>query len=179
MVFTATFLCGTEAPVEMDRRTYCRRAGVAGLAALAGCFGPQATDNGDGGDDASPDAAGNRTSDTGRTTDPGGGPAGSRAGTWPSFGVDHRNIGVASDGVGPATAEHLWAAIDDAPTVLCGPTVADGTVYVGSAADALHAVDADTGEERWRYGTASYVPAAPEIVDGTSTPWTRTASSTR
>lgn len=44
------------------------------------------------------------------------------------------------------------------------------TVYVGTnwRDDGLYAIDADTGEERWRYGEGLYTPySAPTVVDGT------------
>lgn len=44
------------------------------------------------------------------------------------------------------------------------PTVRDGVVYAGSAAGTLHAVDLETGEERWSYRTEGKVRSTP-VVD--------------
>lgn len=82
---------------------------------------------------------------------------------WPTFGRDHQHTGVDDDGTGPRTDTVAWNAISDARTVPCSPTVVDGTVYVGSAAKAVHAIDAVTGEEKWRYDTKRYVGAAPAV----------------
>lgn len=57
-------------------------------------------------------------------------------------------------------------AVGDAPTVLCSPTVVDETVVVGSAAPAVHAFDAATGEPVREHGTGSYVETAPAVADG-------------
>jgi outer membrane protein assembly factor BamB len=48
---------------------------------------------------------------------------------------------------------------------LSSPAVADGVVYVGSA-EGVHAVDARTGQELWRYATSGPVAVAPAIADG-------------
>jgi outer membrane protein assembly factor BamB len=47
------------------------------------------------------------------------------------------------------------------------PTVRDGVVYVGSAAGALHALDLETGKERWRYTTDGKVRSTPAVAAGT------------
>jgi outer membrane protein assembly factor BamB len=126
----------------MDRRRFVRRVAGLGALGLSGCLARDlqpATDA-----DATP-------------TDPG---------NWPTFGADHGHTGSHPDGVGPAAGRIAWSAIDDAPTVLCSPTVVDGTVYVGSAADAIDAFDAATGDRRWRFPTVDYVETAPTVVGG-------------
>ena len=139
----------------MHRRQVCRLLGAGGLLGVAGCLdGPSEADT------QSP------------TDDPADGPTDTpaRAGVttgWPTFGRDHRHTGVSEAGSGPETPDIAWTAVEDAPTVLCSPTVTDGVVYVGSAANAVHAFDAATGDERWRYDTTSYVGTAPAVVDGT------------
>lgn len=77
--------------------------------------------------------------------------------------------------------------VDLGHRVKAAPTVVDGTVYVGTVGDgplvvdgdtdedafeacALVALDADSGEERWRYdefGRKERVEAAPAVADGT------------
>ena len=50
--------------------------------------------------------------------------------------------------------------------VFSGPTVSDGTLYVGSRDRHLYALDAGTGEERWRYRTGAAVTSTPAVADG-------------
>jgi len=68
---------------------------------------------------------------------------------------------------GPDADDVAWTAIEDAPTVLCSPTVSDGTVFVGSAANAVHAFDAESGDLKWEHATRSYVSTAPAVVGDT------------
>lgn len=129
----------------MRRRTFCRLVGALGSAGLGGALAGCLTRAGPGGPavDGPPSAPGD----------------------WPTFGADQGHTGFSPGGAGPASGTVSWSAIGDAPTVLCSPTVKDGTVYVGSAADALHAFDAATGEPAWEFSTTSYVPTAPTVVD--------------
>ena len=43
------------------------------------------------------------------------------------------------------------------------PTVSDDVVYVGADDNALHAVNADTGESVWRYETADNITSSPVV----------------
>ena len=45
------------------------------------------------------------------------------------------------------------------------PAVGNGIVYIGADDNALHAVDADTGELIWRYETADNVTSSPAIYE--------------
>lgn len=45
------------------------------------------------------------------------------------------------------------------------PIVADGTVYAGAIDDDVYAVDADSGEVRWRFDAGGTAYAAPEVTD--------------
>lgn len=61
----------------------------------------------------------------------------------------------------------LWRA-DTAGEVYSSPAVVDGTVYLGSKSGFLQALDAKTGEERWRFDLGDYIiRASPAVVDGT------------
>jgi hypothetical protein len=57
--------------------------------------------------------------------------------------------------------------------VSSSPTVADGTVFVGSWKKHLYAVDADSGAERWQFGdgwsrpSEPLMPSSPTVADGT------------
>ena len=44
--------------------------------------------------------------------------------------------------------------------------VVDGTVYAGSNDNHLYALDADTGEELWRYDTGDWVQSSPAVGGG-------------
>src|SRR5688500_10672062 len=67
-------------------------------------------------------------------------------------------------GPGPtAESGHLWRVGDALTTA----PVSDGnTIYVGTEAGDVVAVDAESGEERWRWSIGFPVAAAPAVVDG-------------
>lgn len=46
------------------------------------------------------------------------------------------------------------------------PAVVDGSIYFGSGDKNVYALDAKTGEERWRFATNN-VNSSPAVVDGT------------
>ncbi|WP_436908337.1 outer membrane protein assembly factor BamB family protein [Halosimplex marinum] len=161
----------------MDRRSFCRRlAALGGTFGLAGCLsrpdepGTATAPRVAGGTDATETATPTDAEATDRPADgatetaaTGGSPPDAN---WPTFGGDDGHTGYRPDGAGPADGRIAWSAIGDAPTVLCPPTVADGVVYTGSAADAVHAFDAETGDARWEFPTSSYVETAPTVRDG-------------
>jgi eukaryotic-like serine/threonine-protein kinase len=49
---------------------------------------------------------------------------------------------------------------------LSSPVVAEGTVYFGSGDGNLYALDAVTGEQRWRFKTGDVVHASPALANG-------------
>jgi outer membrane protein assembly factor BamB len=49
------------------------------------------------------------------------------------------------------------------------PTVSDGVAYFGSMDKSLYAVDAATGEERWKFGTGGFLPSSSD-TDGWGSP---------
>jgi protocatechuate 3,4-dioxygenase beta subunit len=51
--------------------------------------------------------------------------------------------------------------------VWSSPTVADGTVYVGSEDDTLYALDASDGSKQWSFTTGNNVRSSPTVADGT------------
>ena len=74
--------------------------------------------------------------------------------------------------VDAATGSEEWAFTQPSTSVRSSPTVADGTVYVGSLEDAddgtLYAVDAATGSQEWAFTQPSgLVHSLPTVVDGT------------
>ena len=50
---------------------------------------------------------------------------------------------------------------------MSSPAVANGVVYFGSHDRFLYAVDAATGELRWRYETRGKVKSSPSVSNGT------------
>jgi eukaryotic-like serine/threonine-protein kinase len=69
----------------------------------------------------------------------------------------------------------LWRSplLETGDRVWSSPAVANGLVYVGTAtfigspAGALHALDAASGQERWRFDTEGFsMSASPAVVDG-------------
>jgi outer membrane protein assembly factor BamB len=59
-----------------------------------------------------------------------------------------------------------WAFETDG-WVRSSPTVADGTVYVGSNDNNLYAVDASTGDQQWAFKTSGSVHSSPTVADET------------
>ncbi|WP_459193551.1 outer membrane protein assembly factor BamB family protein [Halosimplex sp. J119] len=164
----------------MNRRSLCRRLVGLGTVALAGCLeaapetdtepaGGEAVGATDGptegtADSAPTSSAAESPTESATDNEPTATIEPSRA--WPTFGANDANTGYRPNGVGPSDGTVEWSAIGDAPTVLCPPTVADGVVYTGSAADAVYAFDVESGEELWTFETTSYVETAPTVADG-------------
>jgi len=48
--------------------------------------------------------------------------------------------------------------------VRSSPTVANGTIFVGSDDSCLYAVDAETGEEKWRFQIGGRIESSPTVV---------------
>jgi halocyanin-like protein len=64
------------------------------------------------------------------------------------------------------TGELQWDYADAMPR-RNGPTVAGGTLFVGSSRETyLLALDPETGEERWRFEVYGNVRSGPTVVDG-------------
>jgi outer membrane protein assembly factor BamB len=55
---------------------------------------------------------------------------------------------------------------DSFDVFLSSPVVAEGAVYFGSGDGNLHAVDAATGDLRWKFQTGDVVHSSPAYVDG-------------
>ncbi|ERJ07814.1 alcohol dehydrogenase cytochrome c protein [Halorhabdus tiamatea SARL4B] len=47
------------------------------------------------------------------------------------------------------------------------PTIADGTVFVGSGDNNVYSLDGETGKENWHFETGGWVRSSPIVVDGT------------
>ncbi|MHC3436752.1 outer membrane protein assembly factor BamB family protein [Natrialbaceae archaeon A-gly3] len=65
-----------------------------------------------------------------------------------------------------AGGDETWRFETDS-MVYSSPTVADGTVYVGSWDGHVYALDAASGEEVWTFETGKRVRSSPTVADGT------------
>jgi eukaryotic-like serine/threonine-protein kinase len=53
--------------------------------------------------------------------------------------------------------------------VHASPAIADGTVFIGSWDSSFYALDANTGQKKWAFGTeGSWVVSSPAVRDGTA-----------
>lgn len=89
--------------------------------------------------------------------------------SWSQFGADARNTGYASSATGPKSEAKLaWRFDAGTPTMNASPVVVDGTVYAPGSGDPgyIHALDAEAGEEVWRFEPAGYATSAPAVADG-------------
>lgn len=91
--------------------------------------------------------------------------SGSPQGEWAMFRHDLDRSGSAdSSGILPQ-GTLKWIFSTGSP-IHSSPSVADGTVYIGSRDGKLYALDAATGTKRWEYQTDSWVESSPAITNG-------------
>jgi outer membrane protein assembly factor BamB len=89
--------------------------------------------------------------------------------------ADENGVYVPSDALyslHPFTGEEQWKFnnFDPFGSPIAGPTVVDGTAYLGSGGveeKNVHALDASTGEEKWNFLAEDIVGNAPTVADGT------------
>ena len=86
-------------------------------------------------------------------------------GEWAMFRHDLGHSGTTDSSSTLPQGKLKWVFSTGAP-IHSSPTVADGTVYVGSQDFKLYALDAATGAKRWEYKTGSWVESSPAIVNG-------------
>ena len=85
-------------------------------------------------------------------------------GRHPMFGVDPARTGHDPDERGPAAPVRTrWCVGSNGSNRLTSIAVVDGVAFVGSPATGLCALDAATGETRWRTGFEGY-PDAPTVA---------------
>jgi outer membrane protein assembly factor BamB len=72
------------------------------------------------------------------------------------------------------TASHLHGALPEGEQMpdpydmfLSSPTIAGGTVYIGSSDGHVYALNAESGSLAWKYKTGDIVHASPAVSDGT------------
>ncbi|WP_276260576.1 PQQ-binding-like beta-propeller repeat protein [Haloglomus litoreum] len=74
---------------------------------------------------------------------------------------------VAADNTTTVAPGNVEWSYETGSNVYSSPTVADGTVYVGSYDNSVHALDASTGNEEWSYSTGDDIRSSPTVADGT------------
>ena len=88
-----------------------------------------------------------------------------RAADWPMFRGNAERTGHISEQAAPPLAK-IWE-FQAAGGIVSSPAVYDGRVYVGSRANKLYALDADTGALLWERLTAGWVDSSPAVSGGT------------
>lgn len=81
---------------------------------------------------------------------------------WPMFGGDNRRTSAHGDGPDLPYLKWEFGTNGDVDVL----STANGTVYAGFY-KRLHALDAETGDEKWRFKTDGRVMQPPAIEDGT------------
>ena len=84
--------------------------------------------------------------------------------SWPQFRANPPLTGVASSTLAPAL-KVMWT-FDAKEAIESSAAIADGAVYVGSAAGELIALDFQTGAVRWRYKTGEIGESSPAVSNG-------------
>ena len=65
----------------------------------------------------------------------------------------------------PGTDDVLWSFETDLGVMKSGPTIVDGTVYVGTRDGVVYAVEEATGELEWAFLTDGIINPSPTVVD--------------
>lgn len=135
----------------MDRRTYLgivsgTLVGAGGCTQRDGTTGETETDERDG-----------------RTDVP--------AGSWPMFQVDAANTGFHPTASGPTDSVTERWRFDPNDGRFNTPTVVDGTIYVGTHAGTVYAIDERDGTEEWHFDGAGETASSPAVADGTVYFW--------
>ena len=84
--------------------------------------------------------------------------------SWPQFRADPQLTGVSATALPPAL-KVLWT-FDAGEAIESSAAIADGAVFVGSAAGELIALDFQTGAVRWKYKTAEIGESSPAVSNG-------------
>src|SRR5687768_5779468 len=84
--------------------------------------------------------------------------------SWPQFRGNPQLTGVADSTLAPPL-KVMWT-FDAGGTIESSAAIADGVVYVGSAAGELVALDFHTGAVHWRYKTAEIGESSPAVANG-------------
>ena len=85
-------------------------------------------------------------------------------GIWPQFRGNPQLTGVAH-GLMPREFRVLWT-YEAGESIESSAAIVDGTVYVGSAAGELIALDLNSGALRWKYKTGPIETSSPSVANG-------------
>jgi outer membrane protein assembly factor BamB len=89
----------------------------------------------------------------------------STADEWPQFRGNPQLTGVTAENL-PSTLKPLWT-YEAGDSIESSAAIADGTVYVGSQASDLLAIDLKTGKLRWKYRAQDGIgESSPAVHDG-------------
>src|SRR5882672_566527 len=95
-------------------------------------------------------------------------PAPARAATaisaWPQFRATPQLSGVSSSNL-PETLKVIWT-FDMGDVIETSAAIVDGTVFAGSAAGELVALDLESGSVRWKYRTGELGESSPAVANG-------------
>lgn len=82
-------------------------------------------------------------------------------------GLNLHAVGLAPEGWEGGNTPFLWPhSFTDETLISTPPILANGLIYIGTAAGNVYAVNAETGEETWRYRTGSTIRHELLLVDG-------------
>ena len=84
--------------------------------------------------------------------------------SWPQFRGNPQLTGVTSSPV-PSALKVIWT-FDAGDAIESSAAIADGAVFIGSAAGELVALDLQSGAVRWRYRTTEIGESSPAVADG-------------
>jgi len=76
-------------------------------------------------------------------------------------------VGALGSGTAAAAGGDVEWTYETGPIVKSSPTVADGTVFVGSVDNSVYALDAANGGVQWTYKTGESVNSSPTVAGGT------------
>lgn len=142
---------------DTSRRALLSKIGGLSTIAMGGCLGDTPTEQ----------ATTNRAQATDRASDT----THSSGESWPQFGANPGNTGYTQrvSGPGAQSMQLAWRYDAGTPTMNSSPVVGDRTVYVPGSGDPglIHAIDLDSGDQRWEFEPAGYASSAPALVDGT------------
>src|SRR5215213_6931544 len=87
---------------------------------------------------------------------------GGQASSWPQFRGNPQLTGVTSSTL-PPSLKVMWT-FNAGDVIESSAAIADGTVFVGSAAGELVALDLQTGAVRWRYRAGEIAESSAAVA---------------